>query len=108
MSNEAANDICTALMRLRQAFAMHNIPCPDVLEWSDAAKAYDAIPRLRSAMSQVTWAMDSKASSYGEMSLAGFTVRFEARRIEHPGTGDQLDDGISNRVFGDGDIGETE
>lgn len=102
MSDEATNDICTALMRLRQAFAMHNIPCPDVLEWSDAEKAYKAIPALRHAVSHATWAMGQTGSPYGEMSLAGFTVRFEARKIERPGTGTELDDCISGRIFWDG------
>lgn len=102
--SDAANDIATALMRLRQAFARHNIPCPDVLEWSDAGKAYKAIPALRHAVSQATWTMDTASRPYGEMSLAGFTVRFEARKIERPGTGEELDDGISGRVFWDGPL----
>jgi hypothetical protein len=33
--------------------------------------------------------------------LAGFTMRMEARKIERPGTGVELDDGISGRMFRD-------
>ena len=98
---EAENDIGTALMRLRQAFARHGIPCPDVLEYSDQEKAYRAMAPLRHALGPHVWAMDASARSYGEAMLAGFTLRMEARKIERPGTGVDLDDGMSGRVFRD-------
>lgn len=102
MMDDVENDIGTALMRLRSAFAKHGIPCPDVLEYSDAAKAYEALPPLRAALGPAFWVMDARAKPYGEASIAGFTMRFEARAIERPGSGSELDDGVSGRVFWDG------
>lgn len=98
---EIENDIGTALMKLRNAFAKHSIPCPDVLEYSDQGKAYRAIPELRHALSHHVWVMGKDAKPYGEASLAGFTLRMEAREVERPGTGVELDDGISGRIFQD-------
>lgn len=97
--NDVENDIGTALLRLRQAFAKHNIPCPDVLEYSDSAKAYKAMVPLRHGLGPAAWGMTSSASPIGEASLAGFTLRFEVRKVEYPGTGQELDDGVSGRIF---------
>ena len=98
---DVENDIGTALMRLRQAFAKHDIPCPDVLEYSDGAKAYKAMIPLRHSIGPAHWGMTNKANPVGEVSLAGFSLRFEPRKIEYPGTGEELDDGVSGRVFRD-------
>lgn len=101
--DDVLNDIGTALMRLRAAFAKHNIPCPDVLEYSDTDKAYPAFQALRrsTAAHDPNWVMDQTAKPYAESSLVGFTLRFEARSIERPGTGVELDDGVTARVFMD-------
>lgn len=98
---EVENDIGTALMRLRQAFARHNIPCPDVLEYSNQEKAYAALAPLRHAIGPANWGMTPAANTLGEVSLAGFSLRFEPKSIEWPGTGEQLDDGVSGRVYKD-------
>jgi hypothetical protein len=95
------NDIGTALTRLRYAFAKHGVPCPDVLEYSDCRKGYDAMVRLRHGLGPVNWVMDGDANPFGEAILVGFKLRTEARKIERPGTGEELDDGISGRVFRD-------
>lgn len=95
------NDIGTALMKLRFAFRKHDIPAPDVLEYTNQKAAYDAISRLRRALGPTSWAMTSDAQPYGEACVAGFTLRFEARLVERPGTGTELDDGISGRVWRD-------
>lgn len=97
--DDIENDIGTALMRLRQAFARHRIPCPDVLEYSDGSKAYKAMIPLRHALGPANWGMMQSSGTVGEASLAGFSLRFEPRKIEYPGTGEQLDDGVSGRVF---------
>lgn len=99
--DDTINDIGTALMRLRAAFAKHNIPCPDVLEYSDQDKAYKAVSMLRRAVGPAQWVMCEDAKPYGEACLAGFTLRMEARTIERPGSGQELDDGLSGRVFRD-------
>lgn len=99
--NEIENDIGTALMRLRQVFARHHIPCPDVLGYSENEKAYDALIPLRHAIGPTFWAMDMEALPLGEVSMAGFTLRFNAKKIERPGTGEELDDGVSGRIFRD-------
>jgi hypothetical protein len=99
--DDIENDIGTALMRLRQAFGKHGIPCPDVLEYSDGAKAYKAMAPLRHALGPANWGMTSASNPVGEVSLAGFSLRFEPRKIEYPGTGQQLDDGVSGRIFKD-------
>lgn len=98
--NTSIADIEMALFRLRQAFARHKIPLPDVLEYTDSRRGYEASMSLRLAARQHTnFAMDSSARPFIELSLAGFTVRFEARKIEHPGTGVELDDGETRHVF---------
>lgn len=97
--DEIENDIGTALMRLRAVFAKHKIPAPDVLEYSNQKAAYAAIPPLRHAIGPTCWAMACDATPLGEVSLAGFTLRFQARQIERPGTGAELDDGITGRAF---------
>ena len=100
--SDAMKDIEAALFDLRQAFAKHKIPLPDVLEYSDSRKGYDASMRLRLASKQnANWVMDQSAKPYAEMSLAGYTVRFEARKVERPGTGAELDDGESGYIFRD-------
>jgi hypothetical protein len=98
---ETINEIAQALYRLRVAFAKHGIPCPDVLEYSDTKKAYEAMAVLRREASyqSAQWAMDASAKPYAEMSIHGFTLRFEARQIERPGSGVELDDGVSGRIF---------
>lgn len=103
MSDDPISDIAEALYRLRRAFARHGIACPDVLEYSDPERACEAMPALRHAASNytTTWAMDPAAKPWAEISLHGFTLRFEARKIERPGTGTELDDGVSGRVFRD-------
>lgn len=95
------NDIGTALMRLRTAFAKHGVPCPDVLEYSDQRKAYEAMVPLRHGLGPTNWVMDGDANPFGEAMLAGFKLRMEARKIERPGTGAELDDGVSGRIFRD-------
>lgn len=102
--SEAMDDIQQALFRLRQAFAKHDIPLPDVLEYTDSRRGYEASMRLRLAASQnANWVMDQSAKPHVEMSLAGYTVRFEARHIERPGTGAQLDDGETGYTFWEAD-----
>lgn len=103
MADNVMEDIAAALYGLRRAFASHGIPCPDVMEYSDAKKAYEAMPALRHAASHLStqWVMEPNAKPWAEMSLHGFTLRFEARKIERPGTGAELDDGVSGRVFRD-------
>ncbi len=100
---DVIDDIGRALMGVRRAFTKHNLPCPDVLEYSDPKRAYEAMPALRHSASYhaTQWAMDQAAKPWVEMSLYGFTLRFEARQIERPGTGAELDDGVSGRVFRD-------
>ena len=93
------NDIGTALMRLRTAFAKHDVPCPDVLEYSDYRKGYDAMVKLRHGLGPMDWVMDGDANPFGEAMLAGFKLRTEARKIERPGTGEELDDGVSGRIY---------
>jgi len=94
------DDISIALFELRRAFAKHNIPAPDAIEYMQISKGYDAVMRLRLAASQsANWAMDATAKPWCEMSIAGFTIRFEARQIERPGTGLNLDDGESGYIF---------
>lgn len=102
--SDVISDIGEALYRLRHAFMKHNIPVPDVLEYSDTGKAYDAMLPLRHAASHnaTQWVMDYQAKPYAEMCLHGFTLRFEARKIERPGTGNELDNGVAGRVFRDG------
>lgn len=104
MKDEALQDIAEALYGLRRAFAKHGISCPDVLEYSDPSKAYEAVPWLRHALSHnaTTWVMEPRANPWAEMCLHGFTLRFEARKIERPGTGVELDNGIDGRIFDDG------
>lgn len=97
----AAEDICTALIRVRAAFAKHNIPCPDILSYESQRKAYEGMRAVRMAIGPTIWAMDQDAKPYGECALAGFTIRFEAQMIERPGTGAELDDGLSGRIFMD-------
>jgi len=97
--DDIENDIGTALIRLRQAFAKHKIPCPDILEYSDGAKAYKAIIPLRHGLGPANWGMMSSAAPVGEASLAGFTLRFEPKKVEYPRTGVELDNGISGRIF---------
>ncbi len=96
------NEIGTALVRLRQVFAKHNLPCPDVLEYSDTTKAYQSLQALRHQTGPMAWGMRSDASPVGELCLAGITLRFDPKYIERPGTGPELDDGVSGRVFPDG------
>lgn len=72
---------------------------PDVLEYSQVSQAYDAMRKLRHCIGPAHWVMEQSAKSYGEVSIAGFTLRFEARKIERPGTGTELDDGITGRIF---------
>lgn len=93
------NDIGTAFMRLRAAFAKHNVPCPDFLHYEDTEKAYQALQALRRGLGPVSWAMRPDGSPLGEVQIAGFTLQFAARSVERPGTGEELDDGISGRVF---------
>jgi hypothetical protein len=103
MTDKLTQDVARALYGLRTAFAKHNIPCPDVLEYSDPQKAYQAIAPLRVSLSYnaTQWVMTPDAKPWAEMSLEGFTVRFEPRKIERPGTGGELDNGIDGRIFYD-------
>jgi len=88
----------------RLAFAKHNIPAPDVLEYSDPAKIKKAMPALRNAAShnEMQWVMNAKAVPGAEMSIHGFALRFEARKLERPETGAELDGGVAGRDFYDG------
>jgi len=96
------NKIGTALMRLRAAFAKYGVPCPDFLVYDDTAKAYRAMQMLRHGLGPAAWGMRSDASPVGECVIGSFTIRFEPQTIERPGTGAELDDGVSRRVFFDG------
>ena len=103
MTDELTKDVSRALYALRTAFAKHNIPCPDVLEYSDPRKAYQAVIPLRKSLSYhaTQWVMTPDAKPWAEMSLEGFTLRFEPRKIERPGVGVELDNGIDGRIIRD-------
>lgn len=97
------NDIGTALMRLRAAFAKHDVPCPDLLQYSDPEKALEAIRHARHMLGPNNWAMTKTGAAMGEYLIAGFSLLYKPQLIERPGTGMELDDGITYRVFSDGD-----
>ena len=91
------NDIGTALMDLRAAFAWHGVPCPDVLEYLDQAKGYEAAKTLRKSLGPTLWAIGPDAKPWAEVSFAGFTIGFEAKFIERRGSGANLYDPIPKR-----------
>lgn len=96
--------ITEALFRLRLAFQECDISPPDVLEYSDTDAGYDALHVLRGLLDRdqsVQWVMDGTGQPYGEVVVAGFTLRFRPRMIERPGTGAELDDGSSGVPAGD-------
>lgn len=105
--NDMENDIGTAIMRLRAAFARHRVPAPDFLEYEDAEKAEQARQMLRHALGPTHWTMNQQASPFGEICFSGMTLRFEPKIMDR-GNGPELDDGIEGRVFYDGPlIGRT-
>ena len=99
--DDLTNDIGTAIMRLRNAFAKHNIPAPDILEWSDGKKGFDAAVALRRVLEANHYTLSASGDTKANALVAGMTLRWEPREMSYPSEDYRLHDGTDLRAYKD-------